>query len=229
MICDLAIRQANEDDIEFILEAIVESEKSSSDVISSCNVFGLTEEKFKDIIRKVLREDIPGYDYYLSGFLIAEKDGEYIGALGSWVEAADETPSGIIKATILFPYLDKDKMRDISKNTRVVKGLTMGREPGTLQLEHGYTREHYRRQGVFTRLIKENILKNVEKHNKIEKVQGALFKANYKSYNAHIKLGFDVAEEKHVDDPEIFKYFPFDTKVLMELNKDKISLLKAAN
>ncbi|MDR3627028.1 MAG: hypothetical protein P4L45_09355 [Ignavibacteriaceae bacterium] len=227
MICDLTIRQATENDIEFILEAIVESEKSSSNVISSCNVFGLTEEKFKDIIRKVLREDVPDYDYYLTGFIIAEKDGEYIGALGSWVEEGDGTPSGIIKATILFPYLDKEKMREISKNTRVVKGLTIGREPHTLQLEHGYTREPYRRQGVFTRLIKENILRNVKAHNAIEKVQGALFKANFKSYNAHIKLGFDVAEEKHVDDPEIFKFFPFDTKVLMELNKDKISGLES--
>ena len=223
MICDLTVRQADENDIDFILEAIVESEKSSSDVISSCNVFGLNEEKFREIIGKVLHENVPDYDYYLSGFLIAEKDGEYLGALGSWVEAADETPSGIIKATILFPYLDKDKMREISKTTRVVKGLTMSRQPGTLQLEHGYTREKYRRQGVFSRLIKENILRNVKKYDKIEKVQGALFKANFKSYNAHIKLGFDVVEEKHVDDPEIFKYFPFNTKVLMELNKEKIS------
>jgi len=223
MICGLTVRQADENDIDFILEAIVESEKSSSDVISSCNVYGLTEEKFREIIGKVLHENVPDYDYYLSGFIIAEKDGEYLGALGSWVEAADETPSGIIKATILFPYLDKDKMREISKTTRVIKGLTMSRQAGTLQLEHGYTREQYRRQGVFTRLIKENILSNLKKNDKIEKVQGALFKANFKSYNAHIKLGFDVVEEKHVDDPEIFKYFPFNTKVLIELNKEKIS------
>lgn len=226
MIEDLKVREATVDDIDFIIEAIVESEKSSSNIISSCNVFGLSEEKFKEIIRKVLCENVPNYDYYLSGFIVAEKNGEYIGALGSWVEAADETPSGIIKATILFQYLDKDKMKEISKNTRVVKGLTISREPLTIQLEHGYTREAYRRQGVFTRLIKENILRNIKEHNKIEKVQGALFKANFKSYNAHIKLGFDVVEEKHVDDSEIFKFFPFDTKVLLELNKDKISKLK---
>jgi predicted GNAT family acetyltransferase len=226
MIEHLEVRQANAEDIEFILEAIVESEKSSSEVISSCNVFGLSEEKFIEIIRNVLSEDIPNYDYYLSGFLVALKDGEYAGALGSWMEAADETPSGMIKATILLQYLDKDKMKEISRNTRVVKGLTMSREPGTLQLEHGYTREKFRRQGVFTRLIKENILRNKLKYAEIEKAQGVLFKANYKSYNAHIKLGFDVAEEKCVDDPEIFNYFPFDTKVLMELNKEKISGLK---
>jgi hypothetical protein len=226
MIENLNVRQAALDDMDFIIEAIIESEKSSSNVISSCNVFGLTEEKFKEIMRKVLYENLPNYNYYLSGFMIGEKDGEYIGALGSWLEAADDTPSGIIKATILLPYLDKDKMKEISKNTKVVKGLNMSRGPGALQLEHGYTREPFRRQGVFTRLIKENILRNKKEHNEIEKVQGALFKANYKSFDAHIKFGFKVVEEKHVDDPEIFKFFPFDTKVLVELNKEKISMLK---
>jgi RimJ/RimL family protein N-acetyltransferase len=226
MIENINVRQATFDDVDFIIEAIVESEKSSSDVISSCNVFGLSEERFKEIIRKVLLENVPNYDYYLSGFILAEKGGEYIGAMGSWIEAAEGVPSGVIKTTILFPYLDKDKMRQISKNASIVKGLTMNREPGTLQLEHDYTRKQYRRQGVFTRLIKENILRNMKEHDEIEKAQVALFKANYKSLNVHLKLGFKIVEEKHVDNPEIFKFFPFDTKVLLELNKEKFSMLK---
>ena len=82
MIDNLTVRQATVNDIDFIVETIVESEKSSSEVISSCKIFGLTEEKFKEIIREVLREDVPNYDYYLSGFIIAEKDGEYVGAMG---------------------------------------------------------------------------------------------------------------------------------------------------
>ncbi len=225
MIENLSIRQATINDIDFVIEAIIESEKSSSNVISSCNIFALCEEEFRKILKEVLQQDIPDYDYYLSGFLVAEIDGEYVGALGSWLEAAEDNPSGIIKATILFPYLDRSKMKEISKNTKVIKGLTLNREPHTLQLEHGYTREPYRRQGVFTNLIKTNILHNKEKY-EFDKVQGILFKANYKSFNAHIKFGYAVAEEKHVDDPGVLKYFPFDTKVLLELNKDKISKLQ---
>jgi len=223
---DVIIRPATANDIDFVLEAIVESEKSGSNVISSCNIFGLTEEKFKEIIKKVLRENVPNYDYYLSGFIIAEKYGEYVGAMCSWIEAADEISSGVIKTTLLYPFFDKDKIKEISKNTRVIRGLTVNREPGALQLENDYIREPYRRQGVFTRLIKENILRNKKEHNEIEKAQVTLFKANFKSLNVHIKLGFEIVEEKHVDDPEIFKFFPFDTKVLLELNKEKISRLK---
>ncbi len=224
MIEELSIRQATVGDIDFVIETIIESEKSGSNVISSCNIFALNELQFKEILKEVLLQNIPNYDYYLSGFLIAEKDGEYIGALGSWFEAPDETPSGIIKATVLFPYLDKLKMKDISKNTKVVKDLSLNRKSKTLQLEHGYTRMPFRRKGVFTRIIKEIILRNGDEYN-FEKVQGILFKENYKSFNAHLKLGYKVVEEKHTYNLEILKFFPYSTKVLMELDKEKFENL----
>ena len=222
MIEGLTFRQAEIDDISFVTEAVLESEKSGSNKISSCNIFELSENGFKEILTEVFRQDIENYDYYLSGFLIAELNGEYVGALGSWLEAPDDNASGMIKASMLFQYLDKSKMKAISKNTRIVKGLALNREKNTLQLEHGYVRENFRRQGIFTALLKENILRNYKKYGRFEKVQGILFKENFKSYKAHLKFGYEVTEEKKVNDPEIFNFFPYDCKVLMEFNKEKI-------
>ncbi len=224
MIEDLNIRQATANDIDFVIEAIIESEKGTSNMVSSCNIFNLPEIRFKEILKDVLNQDIENYDYYLSGFLIAESNGEYIGASGSWIENVDGTPSGLIKATVLFPYLDKTKMKEINKNSQIIKNLTFARKNGSLQLEHGYVREKYRRQGIFTRLVKENIRRNFDK-NSFSLSQVILFKQNYKSYNANLKVGYSVAEEKRVDDPIILKYFPYDTKVLMEFSEDKIFLL----
>ncbi len=221
MIDRLKIRQATEDDIDFVCEAIFESEKSNSQVISSCNIFGITEVRFKEILQDVLLEDIGFYDYYLSGFLIAELNGEYIGALGSWLEGGDNNPSGIIKATILFQYLDKSKMDVINRNANIVRGLTLPREAGALQLEHGYTREKFRRKGVFLRLTKEIIKINFAKYS-FNKVQGILFKDNYKSLNANLKFGFEIVDEKRVDDPQIFQYFPYNSKILVEFSGNKI-------
>jgi hypothetical protein len=219
MIENLKFRKANIDDIDFVIEAIIESEKSGTHMISSCKIFNFTEKEFKDILRKILVQDIPGYDYYLSGFIIAELQGEKIGTVGSWVEASGGTASGMIKATVLFQYLCAAKFKEINKNTKVVKGLTLNREPGTLQLEHGYTKEKYRRQGVFINVIKENIKQNILHHNFL-KVQGILFNENYKSFKAHLKLGYKVIEEKKVEDPDIFKFFPYNAKVLMELSEE---------
>ncbi len=225
MIEGLTYRQARKEDIPFVIEAIIESEKSGSDKISSCNIFELTEESYIDILKEILIQDIENYDYYLSGFLIAELGGENIGALGSWMEDPDDNPSGMIKASVLFQYLDKSKMKSVSSNTRIVKGLALTREKNTLQLEHGYVIEKYRRRGVFTGLLKESILFNFEKYGGFEKVQGILFKDNYKSYKALLKFGYEVIKEKTVDDPGILKIFSYNSKVLMELNKEKISKL----
>ncbi|MHB1688639.1 MAG: GNAT family N-acetyltransferase [Ignavibacteriaceae bacterium] len=223
MIEGLSIRQATKNDIEFVIETIIESEKSGSQVVSSCKVFGLSEEKFKEILREVLAQDIEDYDYYLSGFIVAEKNGEYVGGLGSFFEGT-ETHSGIIKATILFQYLDKSKMKEIAKNTRIIKGITPAREAGTLQLEHGYVKEKYRRQGVFITLLKENIKRNLVRHT-FPKVQGIIFKDNYKSYNAHLKFGYEVVDERKVDDPEVLNFFPYNTKLLLEFSGGKIAKL----
>jgi hypothetical protein len=225
MLENLTFRQAEQSDIDFIVEAIIEAEKSGSQMITSCNIFSLTGEEFRKILKDVLAQNIENYDYYLSGYLIGEIDGEYAGTVGSWVEGADGTPSGMLKASSLFPYLDKEKMRTASQNNRIIKGLGLPREEGTLQLEHGYTREKFRRQGVFTTMIKENIKSNLQKNGSFKKVQGILFKANYKSFNAHLKAGYEVVLERTVDDPEILKIFPYNTKVLMELNEEKISKL----
>ncbi len=224
MISDLSIRQATANDIDFVIEAIIESEKGTSNVVSSCNIFNLPEDRFKEILKDVLNQDIENYDYYLSGFLIAESNGEYIGASGSWIENADGTPSGLIKATVLFPYLDKTKMKEINKNSQIIKNLTFTRKNGTLQLEHGYVREKYRRQGVFSQLVMENIKRNFHK-NEFPLSQVVLFKQNYKSYNANLKVGYQVVEEKKVEDPVVLNYFPYNTKVLMEFGQDKIYLL----
>jgi RimJ/RimL family protein N-acetyltransferase len=125
----------------------------------------------------------------------------------------------MVKATVLFQYLGAAKFKEINKNTKVIKGLTLNREPGTLQLEHGYTKEKFRRQGIFTNVIKRNIKENLQHHN-FSKVQGILFNENYKSFKAHLKLGYNVIEEKKVEDPEILKYFPYNSKVLMELSEE---------
>ncbi len=219
MIEDLIFRKANNDDIDFIIEAIIESEKSGSNMISSCKIFNFSENEFKDILKEILTQNIPNYDYYLSGFIIAELNGENIGTVGSWQEAADGTASGMVKATVLFQYLGAAKFKEINKNTKIIKGLTLNRKSGTLQLEHGFTKERFRRQGVFTNVIKQNIKENLH-HISFSKVEGILFNENYKSYKAHLKLGYKVIEGKKVEDPEILKYFPYNSKVLMELGEE---------
>ncbi len=221
---NLIIRKATIDDIDFVSEALIEADKSSSPIVSTCKIFDLAEENYKIILREILIQDIEYYDYYLSGFLIAELNGEYVGASGSWLEAGNGTPSGIIKMTMLLAYLDKANISKIKDNIQIIKGLNPTREPGALQLEYIYIREKYRGQGFFAKIVSENINWNLNKYN-FSKVQSILFKENSNSYFSFLKFGYKVVEEKKVDNPKVLDFYPFNTKILMELSLERIRQL----
>ena len=220
----LIIRKATIDDIDFISEAIIEADKSSTKTVSTCKIFALTENNYKIILQDILVQDIEYYDYYLSGFLIAELNGEYIGTCGSWLEGGNETPSGMTKTTMLLSHLDKSSASLIKNNLQIIKNLTLTRETGALQLEYVYIREKYRGQGFFAKIVSESIKWNFTKYN-FSKVQSILLKGNYNSYFAFLKFGYIIVAEKKVDDPKILDFYPFNTKILMEYNEDKVKQL----
>ena len=218
---NVSLSIAQECDIDFIIEAIIESEKSGSQVISTCKVFGINEEEYKSILREILKENIGDYEYELSGYLIAKQNDEYVGASGSWIEGRDGISSGLIKTTMLTPYLGKDKIEKMNKNMRIISSLTLNRENKAFQLEHIYIRERFRKLGIFSILIKKNIKRNLLQF-PLTKVQTILFKDNFTSYYAHLKLGFIEIETKVAEDKTVLDFFPYSSKTLMELDHNKI-------
>ncbi len=222
MLENLNIRQATFNDIEFVIEAIIEADKSGTQMISTCNVFSLSTDEYKNILNDLLRQDIENYDYYLSGFLVAELNGESIGTSGSWLEGGGGKPSGVVKGEVLFSYLDRSKLSNVKNNIKIISGSNLPREIGALQLEYVYIRKDYRGKGIFSQIVSKNIKRNLDKYS-FSKVQSILFKANHKSYSAFLKLGYEIIQENKSSNPEILKFFPYDTKIIMELNQDKFS------
>lgn len=222
----LSFRSAETKDIDFIIEAIIEAEKSGSNQIGTCHIFNLSEEEYKEILRDILVQDIKHFDYYLSGYLIAELNGEYVGTSGSWLEGAEGMPSGIIRSAILLPYLDKSRISEINKSAKIISDFSISREPGTLQIEYVYIRGKFRGKGIFKSLVKNNISRNLNIYS-FSKAQSILFKENASSYNPLLKMGYNIVEEKCVNDPGILKFFPYNTKVLLEIDKNNLEKLLA--
>ena len=222
---NINLRAAVPSDLEFIIESIIESEKSGSQIISTCNVFGFSEVEYKEILREILLEDINYCEYGLSGFLIAEYNGECVGTYASWIEGLGGISSGILKASILTPFLNKEKVEEMQRNKLFITALALRREVGALQLEYLYVKNNFRRRGLSSLLIKESIKCNLNRYS-FTKVQTILFKDNIPSYCTHLKLGFEVTEEKSADNKNVLKYFPYSSRVLMELYYEKIQRLQ---
>ncbi len=225
---EIAIRKATKNDIDFIIETIIESEKSSSNTIPSCNAFSLSYEEFTSLLRQVLLIDIKNYDYSLDGFFIADYKGEPIGALGSWLEAVEDNPSSMIKAMVFMDYIDKERIRESYKKTKATREIHIDREKGALQLEHGYVKKEFRRKKVFTKLLQE-ITRYYHDNYNSDKVQATMFKENFKSFNCYMKYKFEVVEEKYSDNPKLEEIFPYKTRVSVILTKDKFNQLLSYN
>ncbi|MCK9426820.1 MAG: hypothetical protein M0Q21_12340 [Ignavibacteriaceae bacterium] len=225
MLPNLTIRKATISDIDFIIETIIESDKSGTNVISACNIFNLNINNYRGSLSSILTENFENNEYHLSGFLIAESEGEYIGALNSWIEEKDGISNAIIKSTLLMSVLEKEKLVKQLDELSLINSLSIERKSGSIQLEYGYVREQFRRKGVFTILIIENIKKYLPELKSLPNIQSILFKANFKSLNAFINLGFKPIITRRSDNLNIFKYYPFNEKILVELDTLQASRL----
>lgn len=222
MIENLSIRQATFEDINFIIETIIEADKGGTNIISACNILSISEQEYKKILTNILTENIEGQEYSLSGFLIAEIETKPVGALGSWIEGAAGVSSYILYSNILLNYLEREKIPEVLSKFKITKEISFKREEGAIQFEYGYVREEFRRRGIYTRLMTESIKRFYLKNKNIKKTQGICFRENYKSVNAGLKIGFQIAEIKKSNNEILKKIFPYTEKILLELNNEKM-------
>lgn len=218
----IIFRDATTSDVDFIVETIIEAEKSGTDCISSCNIFCFSPEYFKSLLKNILLKDYSDYEYSLSGFTVAEYLGYPIGALGSWIEEENDTPSFMIKANELIPSILAEKKEIAINNLKAIRGFSLKLEKQAVQLEYGYVVEEHRRKKVFTNLILQNIKKHVTRKASFNLIQTNMLKANYKSFNAYVNLGFVINEEKIMTNSEVLTLFPSDTKVSLMIEKNNI-------
>ncbi len=219
---NITIRKANEKDIPFLREAIIEAEKSGTEKISYCKIFSINEEKLHEMLYQVLMEDIEGQELCINHFLIAEVDNEYAGACSAWIEGIDGSLSSIIKANILFYFLGDKICNRAAGNLKLMEDINIVREKNAIQIESVYVKENYRGLGIANQIIKEHIKNLVNNNNTINKVQIILVKTNDNAYKAYNKLGFKTTVEKCSDKPEILNLLPSNCRIMMEMNTNEL-------
>ena len=108
----LIIRPATLEDIDFVVTAIIESEKSSTDKIGPANYFEITEADYRRYLIQMLEEEIDGCEISISSFVVAEYEGEILAATGGWLEGDNEDglPSSMIKSNLFAYFLPKENL-----------------------------------------------------------------------------------------------------------------------
>lgn len=226
MVKDIVIRKAEQKDAGFIIDAIIEAEKSGTDKLSYCNIFEISESELRSVLKNILEEDIEGQELCLSGFMVAEFEGKIAGAVCSWVEAFEGSPSSIIKANVIHYFIKKESIEKASGKRETLEELNIEREAGTIQIESVYVHNNFRGMGVSGMLILENIKKHLCEDDKIEKVQIQVAGNNEAALRSYRKLGFEIKKEKVCNNKKILDILPSDSKVMMEVSIEWLKVNK---
>lgn len=213
---ELIIRKAEQKDIEFIIETIIEAEKSYTNKLSYSTIFSLTIDEVKNHLRNILQLDFPGQELCYSQYLIAEVDNKYSGACCAWIEGFDGLESSVIKGNLLLTELGAEKIIQAKKYFNMLHQINIEREVSTLQIVNAYVKPDFRGMGIIGKLILEHIQNFKLNYPELKKVQLRPIKTNPNAARAYEKIGFHFVLEKKIDDPAALEILPADTKILME-------------
>jgi ribosomal protein S18 acetylase RimI-like enzyme len=210
------LRKALPSDTDFIVEAIIESEKSGTDKFSYCTLFGLATEEVSEIIKEILTEDIQGQKFCLEQFIIATVNDEPAGACSSWIEGGTGSSSSYLQGQILLAFFPRENVADARDRLEMAKDLTIEREYNALQIESVYVKPNFRGLGIAGKIIVEHIQNALKGNPDLKKTQIVVAKTNDSAVKSYTKLGFEVVEERHCGNKDILNFLPADTLVVME-------------
>jgi len=216
---EVRLTPAAVEDIDIVLDTIIEAEKSGTNIISSCLIFNITEQEYRKVLTSLLMEEYEDYEFALSGFLVAKHNDKKLGSLGSWIEGKNDTDSSIIKANVLFTTIERDKLLEVQPNLKNLRGASFHRTKGALQLEYAYVKPEFRRKGVFTKLILEQIKRYRDIDPELPMAESILFRENYRSLNCFQKLNFQLKDSIDLKGQPSEKFFPYSERILMQFHK----------
>ena len=212
----LIIRQANINDVPFLVETIIEAEKSGTDILSYSTIFGLTTEEIRKYIADMLLEEIDGCELSISSFMVGEVNRKVVAALSGWVEGANEMSSSELKGNLLTYVLPKESIKRASAINPLLREVHIDYIQGSIQKGAGYIIEEYRHKNIFGLLTSELINSLVKTNPDVSEIYTQIYGCNTPAIKANEKANFNSVMIKESANKEILRYLPSNKKILMK-------------
>jgi ribosomal protein S18 acetylase RimI-like enzyme len=210
-----SIRNATLSDIAFLTDAVIAAEKSGTETLSYCTIFGLTEIEARKYVAEMFMEEIDGCELSVSSYLVAESENKVVAAVGAWVEGVEGMPSSILKGNLLNYTLPKHCIEKAAGLNHLSKELQLTYIHNSIQIGIVYVHESFRGLGLANILIEEQLRKLKQLSPEINEAYLQVFGNNTAGIRSYKKLDFGIYEEKFSDKAEIETYFPGRHKILM--------------
>lgn len=213
----LTFRKALESDKNFIIEGIIEAEKSGTEKLLYTTLFGLSEEETIELIAHIMDEEIEGQEWCLKHFIIAEVDGKAAASLCIWVEGSHGMGSGLLKAQAMAYFLD-NKWNSAAEKLELLAKMQLPRLNGYAQLECIYTHRAFRGKGLAGKLIEFAVNEHKKNEPHIPGCEIQLLGNNAAAFRSYTKCGFLKRQENTCRDNRILDLLSDNTRVSMTLN-----------
>jgi len=218
MIMDIKLRKATLKDIPFLVETIIEAEKSGTHILSYTTVFGLNEDEAKKYIALMLEEEIDGCEFSVSGFLLAVLDGKVVGAVCAWKEGDEELSSATLKSNLISYTLPEESFKNLVELDPILKESRIDCVDDSIQIGLVYVSLLARGKGLVKKLIDERVKTLSNNSGKPEDVYIQVYGNNHAAIKAYNKIGFETVLTKTAKNNKVSDYLPSSIKILMKYN-----------
>lgn len=211
-----ALRNATINDVPFLVDTIIEAEKSGTDKLSYSTVFGLSEPEARKYIANMLLEEVDGCELSISSFIVAEKNEQFAAAAASWIEGIEGSPSSVLKGNLLNYTLPKECIDKALTINNILKELHIEYISGTMQLGLVYVSPDFRGLNLVSSLIDDLVLRLHKVKPDIDAMYVQVFGNNFPAIKAYEKSNFKIILTKESLSEEIIRYLPSNKKILMK-------------
>jgi len=216
---NLNFRKARPDDFDFLFKAIIEADKSFTEVSSYSRLCGLNQDELYNIFKNIFDEELENCEFgYQSFFLLCEDDIP-VATAASWIEGADGMPSWQIKSSALFCHLPKSNFLELKNNTENFSSIIVPRTENALQLESIYIEPAYRGKGLFLELLNFHVNFAKSQGLEFEMVELITYNSNTFAESAYKKAGFNIVRSTFSDNADIMNFYPANGMNLWQKKK----------
>ncbi len=210
-------RKASKNDIPFLAKIIIQAEKSNSEKLSYSSLCNLSEQSVKELIIKMLNEEVNQCEFSVNSFIVVEFEGKLIGGFGGWIEGyEDSLPSKILKSNLILKTFSRRSIEFLQEKSNLLKDILIDRKAMTLQLEYLYIENCHRGRNITDQLIKLHTRNAKNKYPNLKKIHVQVFKNNIGAIKAYEKSGFKILKSYKSNENDILNFLPFGEKCLME-------------
>lgn len=209
---EIVIKKATFDDIPFIIDAIVYSERSGQNYSFYERAFDFDELQLRELIKSILIENIPGSELCYDNFTILFVDNKPVSTLASWIEGSGNQSSNFIKSTIFSFMLPKEKWKNAQKAIDLINKISIKRSPKIPQIESVFVTPQNRGKGYLLKMM--NYIFNLYESSSHSQIEMISVEGNLVSVKAFKKCKFEIKNIIKTSDTKVLEIFPGMGKIL---------------